>query len=119
MFNEKWRQRLRKGGRILLYGLVVAYLLAVLDDLNSIQSNISEVESDLSNLQVDVSTIQGDVSSIESDVSSIEGDMPTAAHTGQHRPHAIVQHRFETISLRLFRPLKPLHLGHFSLVALR
>jgi hypothetical protein len=65
MLNEKWRQRLRKGGRILLYIFAVAYLLAVLNSLNSIESSISSIESD-------VGSIQGDVSSIQSDVSSIE-----------------------------------------------
>ena len=67
MFDEKWRARLRKGGRILVYILVVAYLLGFLDDLNSIQS-------DLSSIQSDISSIQGGISSIQSDVSSIEAN---------------------------------------------
>lgn len=66
MLNEKWRQRLRKGGRILLCVLVVAYLLAVLDDLNSIQSDLSSVQTDVSDIQSDLSSIQSDVNSIAS-----------------------------------------------------
>lgn len=99
LFNEKWRQRLRKGWRGLFYVLIVAYLLAVLDDLNSIQSDISSLEIDVGSIEGDVSTIQGDVSSIQDDVSSIEGNMPTAAHTGQHqRPRATVRSHHKTIS---------------------
>ena len=110
VFSDKWRQRLRKGGRILLYGLIVIHLLAVLGDLNSIQSDISSVESDLD-------SIQSDVDSIQSDVSSIEGNMPTAAHTGQHkRPQATVRGRPETIS---FRGLPYPHRGLRSLNSVR
>ena len=77
VFNEMWRQRLRKGGRILLYVLAVVYLFAILDDLSSIESSLSSIESDISSIQSDVSSIQSDVSSIQTDVSSIEGNTET------------------------------------------
>lgn len=56
MLNEVWHQRLRKGGRILLYVLVVVYLLIILDDLSSIKS----IESDVSSIQSDVSSLQSE-----------------------------------------------------------
>jgi uncharacterized protein YoxC len=58
MLNEKWRQRLRKSGRILIYVLVAVYLLAILNNLDSIASSLSSIESDISSIQSDVNSIE-------------------------------------------------------------
>jgi len=63
MLSEKWRVRIRVGGKFFLYIAIVIYLLVLLDDISSMQS--------------DISSIQSDVSSIQSDVSSIESEMPS------------------------------------------
>ena len=94
MFDDKWRQRVRKGGRALLYVLIVVYLLVVLDDLNSIQSDISSIESDVNSIQTDVNSIQSDVSSIESNTEQL----PTHSARNYHpRPRkAILSLRMST-----------------------
>jgi hypothetical protein len=66
MFNEKWRRRLRKVGRAILYISATIYLLVLLYDINSMATDISSIQSD-------VDTIQSNVSDLQSDVSSIEG----------------------------------------------
>ena len=63
MLSEKWRARIRVGGKFLLYAAIAIYSLVLLYEIDSMQS--------------DISSIQSDVSSIQSDVSSIESEMPS------------------------------------------
>lgn len=73
MFSDKWRARIRVGGKYFLYAAIVTYLLVLLYDIDSMRS-------DISSLQLDVMSVQDDVSSTQSDVSHIEDGTCTNDH---------------------------------------
>jgi cell division protein FtsL len=73
MISDKWRRRLRKVGRTILYISAAIYLLVLLYDINSMATDITSIQSDVDTIQSNVSDLQGDVSSLQSDVSGIEG----------------------------------------------
>lgn len=89
MLDDKWKRRLRKTGRVLLYALAVLYLLALYDRISDVQSDVSSMESEMSSIEADVSSIQNDVGSIQSDVDSIESNQ-AAFHHGLRRRHSIL-----------------------------
>jgi hypothetical protein len=57
MLNDKWRRRLWRAGRLLLYLVAVIYLLMLYDKISSMQSGIDSIQSDVSSIESDLSGI--------------------------------------------------------------
>ena len=75
MFDDKWKERMRRAARLLLYAMGALYLAGSYSALTQIESAVRSMESNVGSLQSDVSSIQDDVSSIQDDVSSIRDDL--------------------------------------------
>lgn len=63
MINEKWRARIRLGGKFTLYSVIAVYFWILLMDISAMQTDISSIESDVSSIQTDVSSIESEMPS--------------------------------------------------------
>jgi len=75
MFEDKWKERIRRATRLLLCVIGALYLAGLYRAITQIESAVGSMESNVDSLQSDVDSIQDDVSSIQDDVSSIRDDL--------------------------------------------
>jgi outer membrane murein-binding lipoprotein Lpp len=75
MFDDKWKERIWRAARFLLYAIGALYLAGLYRAVTQIDSAVRSMESNADSLQSDVGSIQDDVSSIQDDVSSIRDDL--------------------------------------------
>jgi len=78
MLDDKWKERMRRAARLLLYIIGVLYLAGLYGTISNIESAIRSMESNIDSLESDVTSIQDDVSSIQDDVSSIRDDVESS-----------------------------------------
>jgi hypothetical protein len=78
MLEDKWKERIRRAARLLLYVIGVLYLVGLYGTITNIESGIRSMESNIDSIESDVTSIQDDVSSIQDDVSSIRDDVESS-----------------------------------------